>query len=68
MSLLQTMLTHLDSPEREHSEQAPQPTENGSSAPEPDLFASTDLETAGFEWAVTSTSDVEYNGNIPALR
>ena len=64
MSLLQTMLTHLDSPECEHSEQAPQPTENGSSTPEPDLFVSTDLETAGFEWAVTSTSDVEYNGKI----
>jgi hypothetical protein len=64
MSLLQTMLTYLDSPECEHSEQALQPTENGNSTPEPDLFVSTDLETAGFEWAVTSTSDVEYNGKI----
>ena len=64
MSLLQTMLTHLDSTECEHSEQAPQPTENDSSATEPDLFVSTDLETAQFEWAVTSTSDVEYNGKI----
>ncbi len=64
MSLLQTMLTHLDSPECEPSEQAPQPTENDSSAPEPDLFVSTDLEIAQFEWAVTSASDVEYNGKI----
>jgi len=38
MSLLQTMLTHLDSPECEPSEQAPQPIENDSSAPEPDIL------------------------------
>lgn len=54
MSLLQSMLTHLDSPERESSQQAA----------EPDLFVFTDLETAEFEWAVTSASDVEYNGKI----
>jgi hypothetical protein len=64
MSLLQTMLTHLDSPECEPSEQAPPPAENDSVAPEPDLFVSTDLDTAQFEWAVTSASDVEYNGKI----
>nr|WP_321466145.1 hypothetical protein [uncultured Desulfobulbus sp.] len=64
MSLLQTMLTHLDSPTCEPSEQAPLPAENKSSAPEPDLFVSTDLETAQFEWDVTSASDVEYNGKI----
>ncbi len=46
MSLLQTMLTHLDYSECEHSEQAPQLTENDISTPEPDLFVSTDLETA----------------------
>lgn len=33
-------------------------------APEPDLFVSTDLETALCEWAVTSASDVECNGKI----
>ena len=64
MSLLQTMLTHLDSPECEPSEQAPQPIENDNSTPEPELFVSTDLDTAQFEWAVTSASDVEYNGKI----
>jgi hypothetical protein len=58
------MLTHLDSTECEPSEQAPQPPENDSSAPEPDLFVSTDLETAQFEWAVTSASDVEYKSEV----
>ena len=64
MSLLQTMITHLDSPECEPSQETPPPAENDSSAPEPDFFVSTDLETAQFEWAVTSASDVEYNGKI----
>ncbi len=36
-SILQTMLTHLDSTECEPSEQASQPSENDSSTPEPDL-------------------------------
>jgi hypothetical protein len=64
MSLLQTMLTHLDSPECEPSQQAAPSAENDSSVPEPELFVSTDLDTAQFEWAVTSASDVEYNGKI----
>ena len=63
MSLLQTMLTHLDSTECEPSEQSHKPAENISTQ-EPALFVSTDLETTQFEWAITSASDVEYSGKI----
>ncbi len=63
MSLLQTMLTHLDSPECDYSTQPSSPVENNTASGD-NLFVSTDLESVRFEWAVTSTSDVESGGKI----